>query len=65
MRAQKIRKDLFHLREEKRDLKRRIGQSMRDGGSFGTTGKCKKLQRQLSQVVKKEKSKKRKLQQRW
>ena len=61
MNPRRIKNQLFHLREEKRDLKRRIGQSMRDGGSFDTTGKCKKLQRQLSQVVKKEKNNKNKL----
>ena len=57
----KIKNDLYHLRNRKRNLKERIGQSMHDAGSSGTTSKCKKLQKELSRVVKTEKSKKQKL----
>lgn len=60
-RNDRLNSELYYLRERKRDLKQRIGQSMSDTGSFGTTGKCKKLQRQLSQVVRVEKIKKKKL----
>lgn len=46
---------LFYLRKQKRALKKRIGQSMRDGGSFKTTTNCKNLQKKLSCIVKAEK----------
>lgn len=59
--AQKLKKDLFRIRKKKRDLKGRISQSMSDRGSCGTTGNCKNLQKELAQVVKTEKNKKKKL----
>lgn len=55
-----VQKKLFKIREKKRELKRRIAQSQRDGGNYGTTGKCKKLQQRLAGVVRHEKNVKRK-----
>lgn len=61
----KIEKDLYYLRKKKRDLKKRIGQSMSDTGTHNVTGNCKDLQRELSLVNKQEKKKKQKLQRRY
>ena len=51
-----VQKKLFKIRQEKRDLKRRIAQSQRDGGGNGTTVNCKDLQRRLSKLHRKQKS---------
>ncbi len=58
------KKELFRLREEKRDIKGRISQSMSDTGQYGVTGNCKKLQQSLAQIVKVEKRKKQNLRRR-
>jgi len=65
--SQKKRLDnaLFSLREAKRDLKKRIGQSMSDRGRGGTSDKCKKLQRELAKVTQVEKKKKQKRRRLW
>jgi|GEM_PF-1648347 len=60
----RIKKELFRLREEKRELKKRIGQSMSGTGPNRVTGKCKSLQKDLANVVRTEKKKKQKLRRR-
>ncbi|HBR71392.1 MAG TPA: hypothetical protein DEA27_01105 [Candidatus Moranbacteria bacterium] len=60
-----IGKELYNLRQKKRNLKERISQSMGDTGPHGVTGKCKGLQQELSRVVKKEKRKKQKMRRRY